>query len=181
MLQLGLLDATLFAGLAAWIARTGIIQLVNAGSEFEVRYTLWQEMWRLVSLHPLQGWGWAGIWPTDVTPYGWLDFVTKRDHASGLNAFLDVYFQVGLVGFIAFLALVRLASIRSWLLVSNKRSLVYVWPPLILVELPVTSAVESTVLVEFGWLLLACAVKVAQCMSWRGALTRSSRVGDPDR
>ena len=181
MLQLGLLDATLFAGLAAWIARTGIIQLLNAGSEFEVRYTLWQEMWRLVSLHPLQGWGWAGIWPTDVTPYGWLDFVTKRDHASGFIAFLDVYFQVGLVGFIAFLALVGLASIRSWLLVSNKRPLVYVWPPLILVELPVTSAVESTVLVEFGWLLLACAVKVAQCMSWRGALARSRRVGDPDR
>ena len=126
MLQLGLLDATLFAGLAAWIARTGIIQLLNAGSEFEVRYTLWQEMWRLVSLHPLQGWGWAGYWPTDVTPYGSLEFIIKRDHASGLNAHLDVYFQLGLVGFLAFLALVGLAFVRAWLLASNKRSLVYV-------------------------------------------------------
>lgn len=31
-------------GLGLALTRTGIIQLLNAGSEFEVRYTLWQEM-----------------------------------------------------------------------------------------------------------------------------------------
>ena len=171
MLQLGLLSAALVAAGAAWLGRTTIIDTLNAGSEFEARYSLWSEMWRLVELHPLEGWGWAGIWPQEVTPYGWLEFTTGRGHLTGLNAYLDVYFQVGLVGFLAFLALVLLAFVRSWLLASNKRSLVYVWAPLMLVTLLVTSAAESTILFEFGWLLLViCAVKAAQGLSWRSAL-----------
>lgn len=170
-LQLGLVAAALVAAGVAWVGRMTIISTLNAGSEFEVRYSLWTEMWRLVELHPLEGWGWAGFWPQDVTPYGWLEFATGRVHATGLNAYLDVYFQVGLVGFLAFLALVLLAFVRSWLLASNKRSLVYVWAPLILVTLLVTSAAESTILFEFGWLLLViCSVKAAQGLSWRSAL-----------
>ncbi|WP_104130340.1 O-antigen ligase [Cryobacterium sp. N21] len=171
MLQLGLLSAALVAAGAAWLGRAAIISALNAGSEFEARYSLWTEMWRLVELHPLEGWGWAGFWPQDVTPYGWLEFTTGRLHVTGLNAYLDVYFQVGLIGFLAFLALVLLAFVRSWLLASNKRSLAYVWAPLILVTLLVTSAAESTILFEFGWLLLViCAVKAAQGLSWRSAL-----------
>ncbi|WP_104196549.1 O-antigen ligase family protein [Cryobacterium sp. M15] len=171
MLQLGLLSAALVAAGAAWLGRITIIDALNAGSEFEVRYSLWSEMWRLVDLHPLEGWGWAGFWPRDVTPYGWIEFTTGRLHATGLNAYLDVYFQVGLIGFLAFLALVLLAFVRSWLLASNKRSLAYVWAPLILVTLLVTSAAESTILFEFGWLLLViCSVKAAQGLSWRNAL-----------
>lgn len=177
MLQIGLLGATLVAAIAGWIARARIIEYLNAGSEFEVRYTLWREMWRLVSLHPLEGWGWAGLWPATATPYGWLEFVTHAHHSSGLNAYLDVYFQIGLIGFLAFVALVGLAFVRSWLLASNKRPLVFVWPALVLVVLLVVSAAESTTLVEFGWmLLLICAVKAAQGMSWRSALPRSPRV-----
>lgn len=177
MLQLGLLGAALLAVISAWIERGRIVEMLNAGSEFEVRYTLWQQMWRLVGLHPLEGWGWAGFWPADVTPYGWLDFVTGHTRTSGLNAYLDVYFQVGLIGFVAFLALVLLAFVRSWLLASNKRSLVFVWPPLVLVALLVSSAAESTILVEFGWLLLViCAVKASQGLSWRGKLPVNPRV-----
>ncbi|TFC82064.1 O-antigen ligase family protein [Cryobacterium sp. TMT2-10] len=174
ILQIGLLITSAVAGIAGFIARARITELLNAGSEFEVRSTLWSEMWRLGRLHPLEGWGWAGLWPAQVTPYGWLDFVTGREHTSGLNAFLDVYFQVGLVGLLAFLALVGLAFWRSWLLASDKRPVVYVWSPLILVLLLVTSAAESTVLVEFGWLLLLiCAVKAAQGKSWRSLLQPS--------
>ena len=171
MLQLGLVAAALVTAGAVWLGRTTIISALNAGSEFEVRSSLWTEMWRLVDLHPLEGWGWAGFWPRDVTPYGWLEFTTGRAHATGLNAYLDVYFQVGLVGFLAFLALVLLAFVRSWLLASNKRSLVYVWAPLVLVTLLATSAAESTILFEYGWLLLViCSVKAAQGLSWRSAL-----------
>ncbi|TFC19215.1 O-antigen ligase family protein [Cryobacterium algoritolerans] len=176
MLQVGLLGTTVVGGIAAFIGRAQIINVLNAGSEFGVRYSLWSEMWRLVSLHPLEGWGWAGLWPTGVTPYGWLNFVTRRNQTSGLNAFLDVYFQVGLIGFLSFLALVGLAFWRSWLLASNKRTLVYVWSPLVLVILIVTSAAESTALIEFGWLLLLiCALKAAQGKSWRSLLRPSPR------
>jgi O-antigen ligase len=177
MLQVGLLAATLVAVIAAFIARARLIQYLNAGSEFEVRYTLWREMWRLTGLHPLEGWGWAGLWPQAVTPYGWLEFVTRSPQSTGLNAFLDVYFQLGLVGFLAFVALFGLALVRSWLLASNKRPVVFVWPALVLVTLFVVSGAESTTLVGFGWmLLLICSVKAAQGMSWRSALARSPRV-----
>ena len=176
LLQLSLLGATVLAALFAFVGRTGIINLLNAGSEFETRSSLWREMWRLVELHPLEGWGWTGIWPRNVSPYGWLDFVTGSPHSSALNAFLDVYFQVGLVGFLSFVMLVALAFIRSWLLASNKKPVVYVWSPLVLVVLLVTSAAESTVLVEFGWLLLLiCSVKAAQGQSWRRLLSPSPR------
>lgn len=174
-LQLTLLGLSLVTLVAAWFGRGTLITQLNAGSEFEVRYRLWTEMWRLTDLHPLEGWGWAGIWPTSSTPYGWLDFTTGHTHFSGLNAFLDVYLQVGLIGFLAFVVLLVLAFVRSWLLASNKRSLVYVWPALILVALLVTSAAESTILVEFGWLLLCISsVKAAQSMSWRSALAFKS-------
>jgi len=180
MLQLGLLAAALVAAGAAWLGRTTIIDTLNAGSEFEARYSLWSEMWRLVELHPLEGWGWVGLWPQNVTPYGWLEFTTERGHLTGVNAYLDVYFQVGLVGFLAFLALVLLAFVRSWLLASNKRSLVYVWAPLMLVTLLVTSAAESTILFEFGWLLLViCSVKAAQGLSWRSALPHKPHPDSP--
>lgn len=173
MLQLGILGAAVIAGLAGWIARAPIIELLGGGSEFGVRYRLWGEMMRLTGLNPLEGWGWVGSWPNNVTPYGWLDFVTGRDQTSGLNAFVDVYFQLGLVGLLAFIALVGLAFVRSWLLASNKRTLVHVWPALTLVALLVVSVAESTVLVEFGWvLLLICAVKASQGLSWRSALRR---------
>jgi len=173
MLQLAILAVATVVGVAGWIARARIIELLNARSEFGVRYRLWSEMARLTVLNPLEGWGWVGYWPNNVTPYGWLDFVTGRDHSSGLNAFVDVYFQLGLVGLLAFVALTGLAFVRSWLLASNKRALVHVWPALILVALLVASAAESTILVEFGWmLLLICAMKAAQGMSWRSALRR---------
>jgi O-antigen ligase len=176
LLQLSLLGTTVLAALFAFVGRTGIIDMLNAGSEFETRSSLWREMWRLVELHPLEGWGWTGIWPQSVSPYGWLDFVTGSEHSSALNAFLDVYFQVGLVGFLSFVVLVALAFIRSWLLASNKKPVVYVWSPLVLVVLLVTSAAESTVLVEFGWLLLLiCSVKAAQGQSWRRLLSPSPR------
>ena len=40
MLQLGFLGATRVAGIAAWIVRTCIIQLLNAGSEFDALHTV---------------------------------------------------------------------------------------------------------------------------------------------
>jgi exopolysaccharide production protein ExoQ len=176
LLQLGLLGTVLITSLLALLGRATIINALNAGSEFATRSSLWREMWRLVEVHPLEGWGWAGTWPTDISPYGWLDFITGTEHTSALNAFLDVYFQVGLIGFVSFLVLVALAFIRSWVLASNKRPVVYAWSPLVLVALLVTSAAESTVLVEFGWLLLLiCSVKAAQGQSWRRQLKPSPR------
>jgi exopolysaccharide production protein ExoQ len=157
--------------IVAYLIRTRIIDLLNAGSEFEVRYRLWLRVWDWIQVNPLEGWGWIGRWHAEP-PYTYITLVVGREHGSGLNAFLDVYLQVGLVGVFSFVLLCGFAFLRSWLLASNRRSTVYVWPALVLVALLATGLTESFLLVEAGWLLLViCAVKGSQGMSWRSRLS----------
>ncbi|GAA1777032.1 O-antigen ligase family protein [Agromyces lapidis] len=171
--QLALLVTGAAALITGWILRIRIIELLDARGEFDVRLDLWRELSRYLSLNPLQGWGWVGRWP-DAPPYTWLEAGAGRPHESALNAYLDAYFQVGVIGAFAFAALIGVALVRAWLLASNRRSVVYLWPALVLVAVAVTSAAESFALYEGGWMLVViCAVKAARDMSWRDALKRS--------
>ena len=153
-------------------ARATVIALLNAGSAFEFRYTLWQDVLIYIPLNALEGYGWIGYWRRGLPPFIGID-PFAAPHDSALNAFLDVWLQLGLVGLFAFISLMGLALVRSWLLASNRRSVIYLWPALILIALIVTSAAESFVLVDFGWLsLTVCAVKASQDHSWRVRLAR---------
>jgi O-antigen ligase len=168
--QIALLAAGLAVLATAWILRIRIIELLDARAEFDVRLDVWRELSRYLSQNPLQGWGWVGAWP-DAAPYTWIELATGRPHASALSAYVDVYFQVGVIGALMFIALVGVALVRAWLLASSRRSVVYVWPALMLVVIAVTSFAESFALGEGGWMLLVvCAVKAARDMSWRDAL-----------
>ncbi|PWC03818.1 O-antigen ligase family protein [Agromyces badenianii] len=168
--QLALLITGVVALVTAWIVRIRIIELLDARGEFDVRLDVWRELSRYLNLNPLQGWGWVGPWP-DAPPYTWIELATDRPHGSALNAYVDVYFQVGVIGALLFIALLGVALVRAWLLASTRRSVVYVWPALMLVAIAVTSFAESFALVEGGWMLLVvCAVKAARDMSWRDAL-----------
>lgn len=168
--QFSLLAAVVVGSVILFAARSRVIPLLNAGGALEFRIRLWQDIVALVPLNTLEGFGWAGYWRTLLPPYFAID-PPGQPHGSALNAFLDVLLQLGLVGLVAFIALVGLALVRSWLLASNKRSVVYVWPALVLVVLLVTSAAESSVLVEFGWLtLVVCALVASRDLSWRERL-----------
>ncbi|KQM84700.1 O-antigen ligase [Agromyces sp. Leaf222] len=174
--QIGLLAASLAAIVTVWLLRIRIIELLDARADFDVRLDVWREASRYLALNPLQGWGWVGAWP-DSAPYLWIEFATGRQHLSALSAYVDVYFQVGVIGLLLFAALIGVALVRAWLLATGRRSVVYLWPALMLVAITVTSFAESFVLVEGGWMLLiVCAVKSARDMSWRDAL-ESARVG----
>lgn len=177
--QIALLVTGVVAIVAGWIFRVRIIELIDARDEFDVRLEVWREMSRYLNLNPLQGWGWVGPWP-DAPPYTWIDLATGRAHGSGLNAYLDVYFQVGVIGALLFIGMLGLALVRAWLLASTRRSVVYVWPALMLVAIAVTSFAESFALFEGGWMLLVvCAVKAARDMSWRDALFSARSQSDP--
>ncbi|WP_346769346.1 O-antigen ligase family protein [Planctomonas sp. JC2975] len=155
----------------AFIFRAAIIDALHGRSVITVRYDVWIQIWHLIPVNPLLGWGWIGFWRGSLPPYSLINALTGAPHANGLNAFLDVWLQVGLVGFLLFLLLLGLAMGRSWLLGSNKRSVIYAWPPLILIALICTAMAESTILIESGWMLLViCTVKASQGMSWRQAL-----------
>ncbi|WP_448003860.1 O-antigen ligase family protein [Agromyces bauzanensis] len=172
--QVALLAASVIVIVTGWVFRVRIIEFLDARGEFDVRLDVWRELSRYLNLNPLQGWGWVGAWP-DAAPYTWIEIATGRSHGSALSAYIDAYFQVGVIGALAFIALVGVALVRSWLLASGRRSVVYVWPALMLVVITVTSFTESFALVEGGWLLLVvCAVKAARDMSWRDALASST-------
>ena len=171
LLQVALLVVGSLSLVIVYLVRTRVIDLLNAGSEFEVRYRLWLSVWNYIQIHPLEGWGWIGRWQTDEPPFNYITWTVGREHGSALNAYLDVYLQVGLVGIFSFVLLCGFAFLRSWLLASNRRSTVYVWPALVVVALLATGMTESFLLVEAGWLFLViCAVKGSQGMSWRSRL-----------
>ncbi|WP_244971486.1 O-antigen ligase family protein [Paramicrobacterium chengjingii] len=173
VIQAFLLTMSVLGVVAVYLARNLIIRLLDAGSEFGVRYHLWRATWDLVKDNFLEGWGWIGAWRNDTFPYFFVNIQVDRVHGSALNAYLDVYMQVGLVGIFLFLTLCIFAFLRSWNLASNRRSLIYTWPALVLVTLLAGSAAESHILTGTGWfLLVVCAAKASQSQSWRQKIDR---------
>ena len=171
--QFVLLGTVTVVGLILYAARGRVIDLLNAGSEFEFRYSLWRDIVAVVDTKTLEGFGWVGIWRRALPPYIGLDRF-GAPHDSALNAILDVWLQLGIVGLTGFIVLVGLAAVRAWLLASNKRSVAFVWPALVLASLVVTSAAESTILIEAGWLMfVVVAVGASQNLSWRTRLPES--------
>jgi exopolysaccharide production protein ExoQ len=170
--EIAILGSVVVSLVIVWAARSPIIDAFNAGSEFEYRYTIWRRILSLTRISPLEGFGWLGYWRPELPPYIALGFGIRRgENPSAYNAYLDALLQVGIVGLVLLLLLIGLALVRSWLLAANKRSVVYVWPALMLIALAVTSAAESTILVEFGWLVLViCAVRASDGLSWRRGL-----------
>ncbi|QNE45998.1 exopolysaccharide biosynthesis protein [Glaciihabitans sp. INWT7] len=165
--QFVLLGSTITVGTIAWAVRTPIINALSASNELNQRLAIWRPIRLLIPTHELEGWGWAGHWWEGIPPF---TYIRDGLQPSGLNAYLDVWFQVGLIGLFAFVFMLGLAFIRSWLLASRQRSFVYAWPALVLVVLLVTGLAESSLLVEFGWLtFVVCSVKASRELSWRKA------------
>ena len=174
--QFVLLGSTTAVGAIAWAVRTPIIDALSASNELNLRLAVWRPIRLLIPTHQLEGWGWAGHWWEGIPPF---TYIRDGLQPSALNAYLDVWFQVGLIGLFAFVFMVGLAFIRSWLLASRQRSFVYAWPALVLVVLLVTGLAESSLLVEFGWLtFVVCSVKASRELSWRKAFAET-RSGPP--
>jgi O-antigen ligase len=159
-------------GLAlVYALRYPIIGTLGAASDFFTRTDLWRTILVYVRLRPVQGWGWHGPWAQGEIPFVNINAALSDNHASALNAYFDVLLQTGWVGLSLLVALVGVALVRSWLVASARRSVVYAWAPLVLVTLLVNSAFESFALYGFGWVVLVlCAVRAGQNRSWRELL-----------
>lgn len=168
--QFGLLGATIAVAATSWVLRAPIISALSASNELSHRLVLWAQVRQLIAAHELEGWGWVGHWRHDVQPFPFFINYADRVPTSALSALFDVWFQLGLVGLTAFIGMVGLTFVRSWLLASTQRSVVYAWPALVLVALVSTALAESSILVEFGWLtFVVCCVKASRELSWRTA------------
>jgi O-antigen ligase len=106
-----------------------------------------------------------------VAPYLALTVNGNRPASSALNAFLDVWFQLGIIGLVIFVGMLGLAFTRAWRLAGRRRCVIYAWPALVLIALLLVSLAESSILVEFGWLtFVVCCVTASRELSWRSAL-----------
>jgi O-antigen ligase len=176
--QVGVLALAAAIAIVAWIYRSPIVTTFNAGGDLTYRLRVWQSVWNLTKANLLQGWGWVGAWPS-LSPFNLITGSGTRVPGSALNAYLDVWFQLGLIGFAIFLGFLGLAFTRSWFLASRRRSTVFTWPALVLVVLIIGSLAESSVLVEFGWLtLVVCSVKASRELSWRTAFESVATIDD---
>ncbi|KQZ24504.1 lipid A core--O-antigen ligase [Microbacterium sp. Root553] len=163
---LGVLVALALA--AAFALRHVIIAVLDAGSDFSIRATLWNTILDFSALKPLEGWGWFGSWARGEFPFTYINFLLDDRHQSALNAYFDVLLQLGTAGLLLFLLFGGIATVRSWLVASIRRSVVYAWTPLMLVTLAVESMFESFTLVGAGWFMLVlCALRAGQSRSWR--------------
>lgn len=167
-LQWGIGAVVAMGLITAYFLRRPIVQFIGAGSDFSMRVDLWRTAATYIGFYPVQGWGWFGPWDPEQFPFNVVNLVLKNNHASALNAYVDVLLQLGWVGLVLFLALAGIGLVRSWLVASERRSVVYAWTPLILVTLLIDSVFESFTLISGGWLLLVlCAARAGQSRSWR--------------
>jgi exopolysaccharide production protein ExoQ len=155
----------------AFLFRHPIIAWMGAGSDFSTRADLWNEILNFVRLKPFQGWGWFGTWERGEYPFSFINYRLSDHHESALNAFFDVLLQLGIAGLLLFMLLGGVALVRSWLVASARRSVVYAWTPLVLVTLAVDSMFESFTLTGAGWFILVlCALRAGQSRSWRESI-----------
>ena len=179
--QLIVLGFAVLGAIAAWLQRSLIVEMLNGTGALTYRLELWNKVFDLVRLNYLQGWGWIGHWRTEITPFAALTTTADRPAQSALNGYLDVWFQLGLVGVAIFVGMLGLAFVRSWLLAGRRRSVVYVWPAVVLVALIISSLAESSILSEFGWLtFVICCLKASQELSWRRAFAAPVAPGGSD-
>jgi hypothetical protein len=169
--QFVVLGLAVVAAGALFVVRGPVIALFNASGTLDNRLDVWRQVIGLASQNGLQGWGWVGHWRDSIFPFSAMADASPRPVDSALNAFLDVWLQLGLIGVVIFVGMVGLAFSRSWLLAVARRSVVFAWPAASLVALIIVSLAESSILSDFGWMtFVICCTKASQELSWRNAL-----------
>jgi len=171
--QFVVLGLAVVASGVLFVVRGAVIALFNAGGTIDNRLDVWRQVIAFAGQNGLQGWGWIGPWRVSIFPFSWIFEHSPRPVGSALNAFLDVWLQLGFIGVVIFVGMVGLAFSRSWFLAGARRSVVFAWPAASLVALIMVSLAESSILSDFGWMtFVICCTKASQELSWRNALRR---------
>ncbi|QCR18675.1 O-antigen ligase family protein [Agrococcus sp. SGAir0287] len=160
-------------GVVVYAARWPLVDLLGGTTEALYRIDVWRQVLALqrVQSQWLEGRGFVGRWNLDVAPYSEIANVQSRQVVDASSAYIDALVQVGALGFAIFLLALAAATGRSWLLASRKRSVVYVWPAVVLAVMVASGFATSIMLFELGWLLVVvCAVKASHQITWRSAL-----------
>ena len=174
--------AGVYVGLAA-IAAVGVLfvtvfsnvllAVFGKSSDLTGRLGIWDTVIGLAQQRPWFGWGYSSPWIPWAEPFN--DLIVRRGvlqlHAH--NAWLDVWFQLGVIGVVLFAAVVVSVLWRSWFAAVDRPrfdlrddspyTVLSLLPILLAVVLVVQSVAESRILIESGWVLVvALALKTKQ-------------------
>lgn len=152
-------------GVGVWMLRDRLFAAVGRGGDLTGREAIWDAVLQRAAEHPVRGWGFATPWITSDPAFAnWiLDHGVSVQQAH--NVWIDVYFQLGIIGVIL-LALMYLAYFwRSWffavdqprwdLRADRPYSALSVLPSLVGTVLLVQGVAESNPLLLWGWMFLA--------------------------
>ena len=136
--------------------RAEIFAMFDRSPDASNRTRIWDEVVAHAWQRP-EGWGYVGYWPIWEEPYrGIVDRVgVMATHAH--NAFLDAWFQLGVIGAVLLLVMVVLSFGSAWRLV-ERAGFGDTYIPLgwavLTAALALQALTESRLLVEGGWFLL---------------------------
>jgi len=143
------------------VYRGQLFTLIGKSPDMTGRLDIWKAVMGLIGQRPLQGWGWISYWMPGVKPYEGLIVRDNVTYYQAHNSYLDMWLQLGVFGFLLFVALLTLTFIKLWRLAVRHTSPLYLWPVLVYVALLAQNLTESRLIVELGWVLLVIlAVKV---------------------
>ncbi len=141
-----------------------ILGLLGKSDDLTGRLDIWSAVISLAQERPVAGWGWVSWWVPWVPPFDTLAFEAGVRQLHAHNAWLDIFLQLGVLGLVAFGALVLSTTIRSLQFATQTKRLtptepgtfsaISLLPLLLLIALLVQSLAESRLLVEYGLLTL---------------------------
>ncbi|PJJ71236.1 O-antigen ligase-like membrane protein [Diaminobutyricimonas aerilata] len=144
--------------------REALLRLLGRSSDLTNRLDIWSAVTDLAVQRPVGGWGWVSYWVPWVEPFDDLVVIRGVTYLQAHNAWLDLWFQVGVIGAVLFATLALSAFVRAWWQAAHRPRLASgaagrfttesVLPVLLLTALLVQSFAESRLLTELGWVLL---------------------------
>ncbi|HEY4268859.1 MAG TPA: O-antigen ligase family protein [Galbitalea sp.] len=153
-----------------------VLELLGKSDSLTGRTGIWSSVASLASQRPVAGWGWISYWVPFIEPFDNKKYhfvINGVQYLQAHDAWLDVLFQLGVIGLVLFIAFALSTLVRTWILAvaqpeagvvgdgrthaagALKRSPLTLLPILIITALLVQSLTESRLLIEYGMLLLS--------------------------
>ena len=162
---LGLIVVAIGGIMGALAVRAQLLALLGKSPDLTNRTQIWRDVSELSQQRPMLGWGWVSYWVPWVKPFDTLAENNGIRQLHAHNAWIDVWFQLGIIGLIVFGALIVSTLSRSWLIAVDRprvsvsdpgsHNTASLLPLLLLIALLVQSVAESRLLVEFGLFTIA--------------------------
>ena len=162
---IGIIAVAAASVVGALAFRVQLLGILGKSPDLTNRTQIWHDVSELAQQRPVFGWGWVSYWVPWVKPFDTLAENNGIRQLHAHNAWIDVWFQLGIVGLVVFGALVVSTLSRSWLFAVDRAQVSpgkpgthtasSLLPLLLLVALIVQSFAESRLLVEFGLFTLA--------------------------